>query len=175
MSQPQAEPALVLDFACDPAVAGCPESGWFERIARTTLAVAAFERPAELSLVVTTDEEVRALNAEYRGLDEPTDVLSFALLDSVPDAEDYFPEARIVPRVQGGFVTPPDAPVHLGDVVISFPRAVEQARLAEHDTSRELAHLTAHGILHLLGYDHQQPDDEALMRTKEQEILDRVL
>lgn len=175
MSQPGAEPALLLAFACDLAVAECPEADWFERIAQTTLAAAAFERPAELSLVVTTDDEVQALNAEYRGLDEPTDVLSFALLDSVPDAEDYFPEARIVPRIPGGFVTPPDAPVHLGDVVISYPRAVEQARLAEHDTNRELAHLTAHGILHLLGYDHQQPDDEALMRAKEQEILDRVL
>jgi probable rRNA maturation factor len=106
-----------------------------------------------ISLHLVGDETIRALNAEHRGKDVRTDVLSFPL------------ESDAI------FVLPPDWPVHLGDVVVSQPRAVAQAREFGHSTEREIAYLVAHGVLHILGYDHEVAAERAQMRQREEEAL----
>ena len=105
-----------------------------------------------LTLVITDDEAVRALNRAYRGVDASTDVLSFG--GEAPD-----------------FISPPDAEPYLGDIVISYPRAQAQASAAGHPVEAELALLVVHGVLHLLGYDHEQPEDKAEMWQRQSEIL----
>jgi probable rRNA maturation factor len=69
------------------------------------------------------------------------------------------------------FIEPPDQPLHLGDVVVSQPRAEEQAREYGHSIEREIAYLVAHGVLHVLGYDHEQDADRRRMRQHEEEVL----
>ncbi|MHB1952743.1 MAG: rRNA maturation RNase YbeY [Sulfobacillus sp.] len=119
-------------------------------MAQTALASLPGLQDAEVSIVLTTDDEVRDLNFQYRGIDRTTDVLSFAQREG-EDAD-------------------PDDPV-LGDLVISVNRAQDQAIEYGHSVNRELAFLTVHGILHLLGWDHQTADDEALMMEKTETIL----
>jgi probable rRNA maturation factor len=111
--------------------------------------------PAELCLTITSDERLRELNRTFRQVDAVTDVLSFPLLSP-----------------QGGpFVAPPDGLLHLGDIVVSYPRAQEQAQEYGHSLQRETAYLIVHGLLHLLGYDHQRQEDQERMRKREEVIL----
>jgi probable rRNA maturation factor len=106
-----------------------------------------------LAILVTDDEEIRQMNHQFLGIDEPTDVLSF------PDEVDDF--------VQGL-----SEEILLGDIAISLPTAVRQAEAAGHPLASELAHLLTHGILHLCGYDHvTSPEDEARMRAREEHYL----
>ena len=108
----------------------------------------------EVSLVFADDDYIRELNREYRGKDMPTDVLSFAL-----DEGDE-------PDVVGGPVE-----VLLGDIVISLETACRQAAEFGHSLERELAFLTVHGLLHLLGYDHDSEPEKLQMRQQEECIL----
>ena len=105
-----------------------------------------------VSLHLVGDDAIRSLNLEHRGKDAATDVLSFPLLS-------------------GDFVVPPDEPVHLGDVVVSYPRAMAQAAEYGHSVDREVAYLVAHGVLHILGYDHEEEAEQPRMRQKEEEAL----
>ncbi|MFA5536333.1 MAG: rRNA maturation RNase YbeY [Bacillota bacterium] len=114
----------------------------------------------ELAIVLSDDREIRKLNREYRDIDSPTDVLSFAYrLDSPwePGYDDLFPEEEA-----------------LGDIVISLERAKVQGEEFGHSLARELGFLVVHGLYHLLGYEHQDPEGEKLMRAKEEEILSLV-
>jgi probable rRNA maturation factor len=108
-----------------------------------------------ISLHLVGDETIRALNSEHRAIDTHTDVLSFPLHD---------PNGM-------RFVLPPDQPANLGDVVVSYPRAVAQAHDFGHSVDRELGYLVAHGVLHVLGYDHGAVDERRIMRQKEEEAL----
>jgi probable rRNA maturation factor len=105
---------------------------------------------------------VRELNRRYRGIDEPTDVISFALTEEKTEG-DSFP-----------FVTPPDGFLHLGEVIISYPQAVRQAEEQHHGIEEEIALLVVHGTLHLLGYEHDEPVREQEMRAVEKRILFEV-
>ena len=118
-----------------------------------------FGADTELSVTFTDNEGIRAINAEYRGIDAPTDVLSFPLTDY--EGVD-FPVA--------------DEPSGcLGDIVISLERAKEQADEFGHSLDREIAFLTVHSMLHLLGYDHVNSDEEdAEMRRRQREILETM-
>jgi probable rRNA maturation factor len=108
-----------------------------------------------ISLHLVDDQTIRGLNAEHRGKDAHTDVLSFPLHDP-----------------QGvRFIVPPDEPVNLGDVVVSQPRAEEQAHEYGHSVDRELGYLVVHGVLHVLGYDHEDEVDRRRMREQEEEAL----
>jgi probable rRNA maturation factor len=109
---------------------------------------------ADISVVLTDDAEMQSLNAQFRGINEPTDVLSFA------------EEETQVP-----FVNAPDELPYLGDVIISFPRAQSQARGQNHSTQDELRLLIVHGVLHLLGYDHATPAERARMWARQDAIL----
>jgi len=133
------------------------QDGWLRQAAEVTLVFEGIDYPAELSLLVTGDQTVHQLNRTYRGVDETTDVLAFAL-----GAED------------SSFRPPPDGVTHLGEVIISCPQSARQAEEQKHSLNREVAILTIHGILHLLGYDHQQPEEEEEMRVREAEILARL-
>ncbi len=109
---------------------------------------------AVFSIIFVSLEEIHKLNKEYRGIDRPTDVISFALEDS-----DDFEVAGL--RV-------------LGDIYICIDRMQEQAKEYGHSQMRELSFLTCHGLLHLLGYDHMQPEEEKIMFGKQDRILEEL-
>ena len=115
-----------------------------------------FYNDAEVSVTFTDNEGIRALNAEYRGIDKETDVLSFPLTD-----------------FEGGEEPPADeAAISLGDIVVSLEKARTQAKEFGHSFQREVAFLCVHSMLHLLGYDHVDSDeDDAEMRRRQSEIL----
>jgi probable rRNA maturation factor len=129
----------------------------FEKVVDTALAEESFPYDYEVSIILVDNEVIRALNSEYRGIDSPTDVLSFAMLED----EEYMDMNE-------------DGQVMLGDIVISIERANEQAEEYGHPLKREIAFLTLHGVLHLLGYDHVSDDDRLRMRAREEGILGRL-
>ena len=135
---------------------------WLRRVVEHSLAAQDIASEVELGLLITDDETVRKLNQEYRGVDEPTDVLSFALVE------------RKTGNNSPPFVEPPDGLLHLGEVVISYPQAVRQAEETNHKMEEEMALLVVHGILHLLGYEHDEPAREQEMRALEKKILSEV-
>jgi probable rRNA maturation factor len=112
---------------------------------------------AEVTLVITDDEAVAELNREYRAVDGPTDVLSFPAQEPTP-----------------GFVSAPEVAGYLGDIVIALPFTRQQAADLGRPLGDELRLLAVHGTLHLLGYDHAEPEDEAAMWTRQDEILGRA-
>lgn len=134
---------------------------WVRKIIRQVLKVEGVPSPYEVSLVFTDSETVQQLNRDYRGVDEPTDVLAFYM----------FPQKG----TDSSFALPPDGVTRLGEVLISYPQALAQAKWQGHSLERELALLVIHGILHLLGYNHEEPEEERNMREREREILDRCL
>jgi probable rRNA maturation factor len=137
------------------------DEDWVRKIAQQVLRAEGVAPPYEVSIVFTDSETVRRLNQDYRGVDEPTDVLAFYMLPN--KTTDDSP-----------FIMPPDNITHLGEVIISYPQAVEQAKEQGHSVDKELALLVIHGILHLLGYDHEEPEDEAEMRGRERELLEEA-
>jgi len=108
-------------------------------------------RPAELTVYLANDDVVRRLNREFRGKDKPTNVLSFP--------------------ATGGPTPPPGAPLLLGDVVIARETVLREAASQGKTASAHLAHLVVHGVLHLLGYDHEQPAEAERMESLEVRIL----
>jgi probable rRNA maturation factor len=138
--------------AIDPAFARRVQPDWLTAIARITLEHESVG-DCQLSVVITDDDEIQALNRQYAGDDKPTDVLSF----SQEEGEQ--------------FTAVPDEARRLGDVIISLETAERQASEAGHDLDAEVAHLLAHGVLHLLGYDHAEPDEEREMREHERAVL----
>ena len=132
---------------------------WLQLLAEAALEAEGVAHPVELGIVVSDDATVRRLNRFYRGKDKTTDVLSFALTEDAADAD---------------FIIPSDGVSRLGEVIISYPRAVAQAQEHGHSIEREIAWLLIHGILHLLGYDHQDDATEARMRQREEAILKKV-
>jgi len=139
---------------------GLVEENWAKKIAQQVLKAEGIASPYEVSLVFTDSETVQKLNRDYRGVDEPTDVLAFYML---PQKE-----------ADSSFALPPDGVTRLGEVIISYPQAAEQAKEQGHSLEKELALLIIHGILHLLGYDHEKPEDESRMRAREKELLEEI-
>lgn len=107
-----------------------------------------------LGLLITDDENIKTLNLRYRGQDTVTDVLAFGMEDD-----------------QGSFVPPGSLPVHLGDIVVSYPRALAQAEEYGHSVEEELDRLVVHGLLHLLGYDDQSEAERQRMWDTQEAIL----
>ncbi len=120
----------------------------------------------EVDLTFVDNERIHELNKEYRGIDRPTDVLSFALNESAED------ELEIVYEVSEDEAE--ELPDMLGDIIISVTRAKEQANDYGHSLERELGFLFVHGFLHLLGYDHQDEASEAEMMGKQEQVLSQV-
>ena len=134
------------------------EVGWLRGVAEQVLVVQDAGSRVELGLVIASQEKVRQLNRSYLGKDEPTDVLAFSAREEI--------DAELPP-----FAQPPDGVLHLGEVIISYPQAVIQAEEHRHSVKREIAILIIHGVLHLLGYEHDKPELERQMKTREKEIL----
>ncbi len=112
----------------------------------------------EVDITIVDDEEIHQLNREYRDVDRPTDVLSFALDEDPEDSDE--------PELIGG----PEEHL-LGDIIISAETAVRQGEEFGHGLEREMVYLAVHGLLHLLGYDHMVDEDKVIMRAKEEEAL----
>jgi probable rRNA maturation factor len=157
----------MLEVAIDADEEWDSSSSWNELVRRAAAAaiaesafpqLATFERPVELSVRLTDNEQVRALNARWRDKNKPTNVLSFPMLgeDDLRDANIAGPELL------------------LGDIILA--RGVCEAEAAEKGVSIEqhAAHLIVHGTLHLLGYDHQQEDDASDMEAREIRALERL-
>ncbi|ULO08827.1 rRNA maturation RNase YbeY [Paenibacillus sp. 19GGS1-52] len=121
----------------------------------------------EVDLTFVDNERIHELNREYRGIDRPTDVLSFAMNESSED------EPEIIYEVEEGEELE-EFPDMLGDIIISVTRAQEQALEYGHSLERELGFLFVHGFLHLLGYDHQDDASEAEMMSKQEQVLIQV-
>jgi probable rRNA maturation factor len=131
-------------------------AGVIERVFAAALEQEDVDAQSEVSLTLTDDEGIRVLNRDYRRLDQPTDVLSFPLLEEFGD------EPAIVGAPQDYL---------LGDIVISLERAVSQAADFGHSLEREVGFLFVHGLLHLLGYDHDTAEGEEDMRSREEATL----
>jgi probable rRNA maturation factor len=133
-----------------------------EQAVAAALAAEGVAGAIEVSVLITNDATLHRLNRDYRNVDAPTDVLSFA------DDE----ESDAAPAT---FVRPPDVPRYLGDLAISYERVIAQADEYGHSRARELAFLTVHGILHLLGYDHERgAEEQAAMRAREEVIMQQL-
>lgn len=116
----------------------------------------AFDEDCEISVSIVDNEEIRQINKQFRNIDRATDVLSFPMLTFVEGEEAEVNE---------------NDEIILGDIIISLERAREQAAEYGHSLKREIAFLTAHSMLHLLGYDHMEPEEEAEMFRRQKEIL----
>ncbi len=112
---------------------------------------------AEVSLLLVDNQRIHALNLEYRGVDRPTDVLSFALQEEMEEEPEIEEEDEM-----------------LGDIVISVERARDQAQEYGHSFEREIVYLAVHGTLHLLGFDHEEENDKQEMRSKEEEVMSKL-
>ncbi|MBE6617712.1 MAG: rRNA maturation RNase YbeY [Ruminococcaceae bacterium] len=116
-----------------------------------------WDQPSTVSVTFTDNEGIREKNREFRGIDSPTDVLSFPMYD-----------------MQNGDTPDPDTVAELGDIVLSLERAYEQSQEFGHSYERECAFLTVHSVLHLLGYDHMEPDEEEEMRARQRIIMKKI-
>jgi len=127
-------------------------STWLEKAADQSISYSKAHPNSDLTLLITDDKTMQELNLDYLGIDAPTDVLAFPAGDLDPDSQT----------------------VYLGDVVISYPRAVAQSQGAGHSLEDELALLVVHGVLHLLGYDHTAPGEKAAMWAVQAQILEKL-
>lgn len=130
------------------------------RAVEETLDYEQFENPCEISITFTDNEGIHTLNKKYRGVDRPTDVLSFPMTDYDGESEEPPMDEQVTV---------------LGDVVLSLEMAASQADTFGHSFEREVAFLTVHSMLHLLGYDHEtSEEDEKDMRCRQSEIMNRM-
>ncbi len=128
------------------------------RCCNAVLRMEHFEDPAEISVTFVNNEQIRELNKQYRSKDVPTDVLSFPMGENGVYDENHATGAKI-----------------LGDIVISMEKAVEQAERYGHSLEREVGYLSAHSMLHLLGYDHENGGIERVrMREKEEQVMTQL-
>ena len=128
-------------------------------VAAESLRYEDFDSNCEISLSFVTNEEIHSINKQFRNIDRPTDVLSFPLLTFEEDEE---------------METNENDEIMLGDIIISVERAREQAEEYGHSFEREIAFLTAHSMLHLLGYDHMTEEEEKDMFKRQKDILDNL-
>ncbi len=136
------------------------DEAWLHSIVEKVLTAQEVGPNAEMGLVITGQEHIHELNKQYLDEDRPTDVLSFPMED---------------PSVSGeAFPNPPDGLRHLGEVIISYPQAEIQAKEHNHSARKEVAILMIHGVLHLLGYDHDISSRKAAMQAREKAILEMI-
>ena len=127
------------------------------RCTHAVLKLEDFTGSAEVNITFVSNEEIRMLNKQYRNIDAETDVLSFGMAND-----------------RNYDINPETGAQMLGDVVISIEKAMAQAKKYDHSLQREVGYLTAHSILHLLGYDHQNNIDRLYMREKEERVMSQL-
>lgn len=161
-----------------PRLVGVP---WLRRVAQLSLIIGQSGGQSQtpggeplyraLSLTIADDATVRSLNRDYRGVDEVTDVLAFSF--DHPGEYEGEGDAPVVEHVP--FVTAPEAALGFaGEVIVSYPQCQRQAQAAGHPAQDELALLITHGVLHLLGYDHAEPQEEQAMQAHERAALSQL-
>lgn len=128
-----------------------------------------FPYEAEVNLTLTDNEGIHKINQEYRGIDRPTDVLSFPMLSYERPGDFSFLENE-----SDDDFNPDTGEALLGDIIISVEKVFEQAEEYGHSPKREFAFLITHSMLHLFGYDHMQPEEEAVMVARQKDILDAL-
>jgi probable rRNA maturation factor len=150
-------------------IPGASAEDWLTAVAKAVLDVALDgTEAAQMSLFITDDHTIRGLNAQFRGLDEVTDVLSFSA-----DHPGHWEGDAEPPKDTGDvdFVMPPGELSPLGEVIVSYPQAQRQAAQHGVPLAHELALLVVHGVLHLTGHDHLEREESALMQSKERIAL----
>lgn len=145
--------SYLIDVMVEVEMALAPEdvAMLLETAVRATLTHEEQQPSLELSVLLTDDAQIQQMNRDFRGVDKPTDVLSFPAGEALPGMEDADP--------------------YLGDIAISVPYAARQAAQAGHDLAGELQLLVIHGVLHLLGYDHDDPEEKAAMWAAQTAVL----
>lgn len=139
---------------------GALEPAWLERLEEILPLYAEQEGLPDalvIGLTFCDDDAIRAINAEYRGIDRATDVLSFPLYERDDEIELFDDE-----------LSP------FGDIVLSVPHAIAQAEEYGHSVEREVCYLVVHGLMHLAGYDHIKPEEKSEMRAEEEALLNKV-
>lgn len=124
---------------------------------------------AEVNVLITDNDAIQAINKEYRQIDNPTDVLSFPMLDYETPADFDFLEDD-----ECDSFNPETGELVLGDIIISIEKVFEQAEKYNHSPKRELGFLVAHSMLHLFGYDHMEPEEAKVMEEEQNKILDAL-
>ena len=147
---------LTIDFTDETNEVAAQHTELVEKLLQHAASVESIEPETEVSVTFVTNDTIQDINREYRGKDQPTDVISFAL--------EELGEGEMAVTFEG-------MPRVLGDIIISTDRAKEQAEEYNHSFEREIGFLAVHGFLHLLGYDHMEPEEEKVMFTKQDEIL----
>ena len=120
----------------------------------------------EINIIITTNEEIHQINAEYRQIDRATDVLSFPMIDFEKESDFSHVEEAVE-----DYFNPETGELILGDIIVSVEKVIEQAEKYGHSRERELAFLIAHSMLHLCGYDHMEDAEREVMETRQREIL----
>ena len=139
-----------------------------KEVAEAVLDDAGCPYETQMNLLLTDDGEIHRMNREFRGIDRPTDVLSFPMLEyQTPGDFSGFEEEE-------DSFDPESGELLLGDIVISKDKVLRQAEEYGHSPKREFAFLIAHSMLHLFGYDHMEEDERLVMEQKQREILERV-
>lgn len=137
------------------------EEKTIKKVIQTALEEEQIKHQLDIYITLTNNEEIHKINKEHRNIDRPTDVLSFPMFE-----KEDIKKLKQEKKEQGEEI--------LGDIIISIPKAQEQAEEYGHSFERELSYLVAHGMLHLLGYDHIKEEEKEIMRTKEEEILKKL-
>lgn len=138
-----------------------------ELLRKTALACLSHENISvgcEVNILITDDASIRDINRQFREIDKPTDVLSFPMAEII--------NGKITD--EGGDCDIDEGLLVIGDIVISMETAVKQSEQYDHPVERELAFLTAHGMFHLLGYDHMESKEEEAMMAKQEAVLDKL-
>jgi probable rRNA maturation factor len=153
-----------------PGCRGRVPVGDLRRVVRYVLDAEGVAREVDVEIVLADDEVVRNLNRLYRGKDEPTDVLSFGAHGPTSGSvgEAFRPPSGLAAPA---FIDAPDETPSLGEVVVCLPVAEAQAARGRRPVAGEVAHLLVHGLLHLLGYDHEEASESAAMQSREDELL----
>lgn len=135
-----------------------------ETVIRGALTALACPYEAEVNLLLTNDSAIQTINRDQRGIDRPTDVLSFPANEFSAPGDFTAPDPQAFDPENGEWL--------LGDIVISTDRVLSQAAEYGHSVKREYAFLIVHSVLHLVGYDHLAEDERILMEAKQKELLD---
>ena len=133
-----------------------------QTVAETALEHEGFDKKSEISVLFVDNEQIREINNDFRQIDSATDVLSFPMLS--------FDGKKVVDDIGDSYL----GTVVLGDIVLSLERAIAQAEEYGHSFEREVGFLVCHSVLHLLGYDHEEESERAVMREKEEAILEKI-
>lgn len=153
------EGSLTLPFACKDLA---------EQVAEESLDYIGCPYEAEVNLLLTMNEEIQKLNSDFRGINRPTDVLSFPLVEYERAGEFEFLEECCE------CFEPESGELLLGDIVISKEKVFSQAEEYGHSPEREFAFLIAHSVLHLCGYDHMEEEERLIMERMQREILEKL-